>query len=134
MQNNFLSCFFGTKFSGINHNVSILRLFIGVRNAGKFFEDTSASFGVKTLAIALLASLHWSCDMHQDEAADGFDHAAYRFSRRVIGSNRSADRDAAVFGNFRRDISDPADVDIAMLLREAQFGGEMLAHQVAIQQ
>src|SRR5579872_261074 len=134
MQNDFLRCFFGTQLGRIDYNFSIFRFFIRVRNAGKLLKSTRASFGVQTLAIALLAGFYWRRDMHQDEAANRFDHAAYSFASCVIGSNRSADRDAAVLCDLGGYVSDAPDVDVAMLLRKTQFRGQMLAHQVTIEQ
>ena len=51
----------------------------------------------------------------------------------VVRRDRGADGDAAVLGDFRRDVADAADVDVAVLLREAELAREVLAHQVAVE-
>ena len=72
--------------------------------------------------------------MHQDESAQGFDHRAHVFASCVIRGNGGANCDAAILGDFGSHVADTADINIAMLFRESQFGRKMLTNQIAIQQ
>ena len=51
----------------------------------------------------------------------------------VVRRDRGTDGDAAVLGDFRRDVADAADVDVAVFLREAELAREVLADQVAVE-
>ena len=72
--------------------------------------------------------------MDLEEGAVGLDHLAHRGPGRLVGRDRGADGDAAVLGDLRGDVADAADVDVAVLLGEAELGGEVLAHHVAVEQ
>ncbi len=72
--------------------------------------------------------------MHFAEGAIGFDHLAHRAAGGRVGRDRGADGDAAVLGDLGGDIADAADVDVAMLFREAKLGRQVLAHHVAVEQ
>jgi len=72
--------------------------------------------------------------MHQDEAAVGLNHLPHMFAGSVVRRDGSADCDATILGDFRGHVSDAADVDVAMLFREAEFGRQVFAHQIAIEQ
>src|SRR5208283_2535928 len=72
--------------------------------------------------------------MHENEPAYGLDHLAHRLPRRLVRRDRSANGDAAILGDFRCDIPDAANVDVAMLLRETELRRKMLADQVAVEQ
>src|SRR5580692_7389457 len=134
MQNDLLRSFFGAQFSRVDYNVSILWFFVGIRNAGKLLQNAGAGFRVKTFPVALFTGLDRGCDMYQDETTNRFDHSTHRFAGRVVRSDRGADRDPAVLGNLRSDITNTPDVNVAMFLREAEFGRKMLAHQISVQQ
>ena len=108
--------------------------FIGIGDAGELFENSGAGFGIKTFAVALLAGLDRRGDVHQDESAHRIDQGAHVLAGCIVGGDGSADGDASVLGDLRGDVPDAADVDVAMLFGEAQFGRKMLAHQIAIEQ
>ncbi|HTP62196.1 MAG TPA: hypothetical protein VMJ14_08940 [Burkholderiales bacterium] len=61
-------------------------------------------------------------------------HAPHFVARRRVGSDRRAQRDAAVLGDFRRDKADAQDVEIPVRMREPELRGQVLAHHVAVQQ
>ena len=63
----------------------------------------------------------------------GVDHCADVFAGVVVRRDRGADGDAAVLGDLGGDVADAADVDVAVLLREAELAGEVLADQVAVE-
>ena len=71
--------------------------------------------------------------MHEDESAERLNHSAHVPARAVVRGNRSADRNSAVLCYLRGDITDPANINVAVFLRETKLGGEMLTHKVAIQ-
>src|SRR5262249_9265940 len=103
-------------------------------DAGEFFNDACAGFGVEALAVAFFAFFDAGVDVHQDEAAVRGDHRADVLADIVVGGNRRANADAAVLGDLCRDIADALDVDVPVLFRKAQLTGEIFAHDVAIQE
>jgi hypothetical protein len=58
--------------------------------------------------------------MHQDEASTRLHGTSHFFADRIVRRDRSTDCDAAVLGNFRRDESDAANVQVAVLLGKTQ--------------
>src|SRR5581483_4979605 len=119
---------------GVDHHLGVLRFFVRIRNASELFQDTGARFGVQAFPVTLLADLQRSGDMYEDESAIRLDHPAHLLADRVIRRNGRADRDTAIFADFRSDVADVADINVAVLLGEAQFGGKMLANQVTVEQ
>src|ERR1700687_605421 len=126
VQNNFLGRFFGGQFAGVDCYVRIRWRFVGIGDSREFLENSRPRPGRKSLAVALLAVFHSGGDVYQDEAAIGLDQLTYVLTRRVIRRDRRANRDAAVLRDFRRHISDAANVDVTMLFRESQFRRKML--------
>src|SRR6266436_4887769 len=133
VQDDLLSSLFWREFRGVDHNFGFGRGLIRVGNSGELLDDARTCLGIKPLAIALLASFDWSCNVHENESAEGLNQFAYLLTYGVIGRDRCANRNATVLGNLRGDVSDPPDVDVAMFLGEAEFRREVLAHQIAIQ-
>ena len=72
--------------------------------------------------------------MNQDEAPVRFDHGSYFSPHSVVRRDGSADCDTTVFGNFGCHEPNSADVQVAMLTRESQLGGQVFTHNVAVQQ
>src|SRR5579872_5877174 len=133
MQDDLLRRFFRRQFTSIDSDLGIRGDFVGIGNPREFLENAGARFGVKTLTVALLANVHRRRNVHKDEPSVGLDHLAHVLAGRVIGCDRRANGDAAVLRDFRGDIADAPDVDVAMLLRESKLGREMLTHQVAVE-
>ena len=52
----------------------------------------------------------------------------------LIGCNRCADGNPAVFGDFAGDKPDPAHIDIPVLLGKCQFAGKIMPHDISVQQ
>src|SRR6185295_2594962 len=90
--------------------------------------------GVQALAVTLLTNLHGGGNMHQDEAPIGLDHLTYVFAGRVVRGDWGADRNAAVLSDFRSNIPNAADIDVAMLFGESEFRGKVLADEIAVEQ
>ena len=59
---------------------------------------------------------------------------AHRAPGGGIGRDGRADGDPAILGDLARHIADAPNVEVAVLLGEAQLAAEVLAHDVAIQQ
>jgi hypothetical protein len=59
--------------------------------------------------------------MHQDEASTQLNGSSDLLSDRIVGRNRGADCDSAILGDFRRDESDAANIQVSMLLGKTQF-------------
>ena len=91
---------------------------------------------VAHVAIRHLRDVHQPVDalLDLDEGAELLDLFAHRPAGGRIGRDRGAERDAAVLGDLAGDESDATHVDIAVLLREAQFAGKIQAHHVTVQQ
>jgi len=134
VQNDFLCRFLRRQVSGVDHHLCILRLLIGIRNAGEFLQDPSPRFRVQTFAIALFAGFDGRGDVDQNESTNRFDHIADVLASGIVWRDGCANGDAAILGDFRSHIADAADINVAVLLGEAEFRGEMLANQVSVEQ
>src|SRR5437667_5893676 len=121
MQDDFLGGFPRRKVGCINRYFRILGLFVGIRYAGEFLKNSGPSLGIEALAVALLAHLDRSRHMHQDEAAQRLDHSTHVFASSIVRSDGRADGDASIFRDLRSHVADTADVNVAMLLGEAEF-------------
>src|ERR1022692_4302221 len=134
VQENFLRGLFGGQVTGIDGDFGVGRNFIRIRDAREFLENSRARLGVQAFAITLFADFHGGGDVHQNEPSVGLNQLPDMFARGVIRRDGRANGDTAILGDFRSDVADPPDVDVAMFLGEAKFGRQILAHQVAIQQ
>jgi hypothetical protein len=72
--------------------------------------------------------------VHENKSTDRLDHLAQLLANCIVGGDGSANGNATVFRDFRCNVADAPDVDIAMLLGETEFGRKMLSYQIAIQQ
>ncbi len=133
MQNDLLSSFFGRKFSRIDDYFSFLRRLVWIRDSRELLDDAGSRLRIKSLAVTLLAGFERRGDMHQDKASQRLNHLAHRLTNGFVGSDGGADGDAAILRDLRSDVADAADIDVAMLLRKAEFRREMLADQVAVE-
>jgi hypothetical protein len=61
-----------------------------------FFQDSGAGLGIKAFAIPLFADVDRGGEMDKDETTDGSTMASDIFAGRIVGSDRGANRDAAV--------------------------------------
>ena len=107
---------------------------IGIGNTGEFLDLAFARQFVETLTVALFAFLDRGGDMHFDEGTELLDVLAHGAAGGGIGRDGRTDGDAAVLGDFRRDIADAADVQIAVLFGETQFRRQVLTNDITIQQ
>src|ERR1051325_1320236 len=121
MQNDLLSGLLRRRLPCIYAAFRVSRLFVRIGYPGKFLQDARAGFGIQAFAIALLTNLHWRGKVAQNEPAKRLDHRAHIFSRGIVGRNWRTNGDATVLGNLRGDITNPANVDVAMFLRKTEL-------------
>src|SRR6266446_10371727 len=121
MQDDFLRSLFGCELGGIDHHFSIVRLLVGIRNAGEFLDNSSPRLRVETFAIALFAYVNRRGQMHHNKSAKWLDHGSHMFASGVIRRDRSTNCDAAIFGDLRSDVSDAVNVEVSMFLGKAEF-------------
>ncbi len=121
MQDYLLRGLFGAEFGRVDHDFRVRWNFVGIGNACEFLHNSGARFGVKSLAVTLLASFYRRSHVHQNKPTVWINEPTNVLAGRVIRCNWSADCDAAVLGNFGRNVADPANIDVAVLLREAEF-------------
>src|SRR5713101_227394 len=134
VQNDGLRRFLGAQLGGVNYDFGIGWRLIRIRDAGEFLDDAGASLGVQAFTVALFTHFDRGGCVNQNKPAERFNHLSHRFASRLIRSDRSADRDAAVLRDLGSNIANAADVDVAMLLGESEFARQVLAHQIAVEQ
>src|SRR5580658_2568129 len=134
VQKDGLRRFLGAQLGSVNHHFGVAWRLVRIRDAGEFLDNAGASFGVKAFPVALFTDFDRGSRVHQYKPAERFNHLPYRGARRLVRSDRSADRDAAVFCDLGTNIADAPDVDVAMLLGESEFARQVFAHQIAIEQ
>ena len=100
MQNNLLRRFLGRQFARIDGNFRVRRNLVRIGNAGELFENAGACLGIETFAVALLANLHRSGHMHQNESAVRINHLPHVLASGIVRSDGRANRNSAVLGNF----------------------------------
>src|SRR5271157_626882 len=121
VQENFLGCFIRSEIGGVNHHFCVRGRLVGIRNSCKLLDQPGAGFGIKSLAVARLADIERGGKVNQNESSERLDHRPNFFSYGIIRGDRGTDRDAAILRDFRGHVTDPADVDVAMLSRKPQF-------------
>ena len=134
VQVNILYRLHGAVMCRIDPELRILRYFIGIADAGELRDLAAPRLGVQALAVAGLAYLQRGGHVDLDEGTLLLDHLAHGAAGAVVGSDGGADGDAAVLGDLAGDEADTADVEVAVCLGETQFAGQVLAHDVAVQQ
>src|SRR5580700_170680 len=133
MKDDLLRRLFGRQLASIDGDFGVGRNLIRIRNAGEFFENSRARLCVQALTVALFADFHSGGNVDENEPAVGLNQLSHIFARPVVRRDGRANSDTAILGDFRRHIADAPDVDVAVLFGEAEFGRQILAHQVAIQ-
>jgi len=106
------------------------RRLVGVVNAGEALDLPGACLLVEALHVAGFADLDRGVRVHLHEAPD---ERSCLVAYGAVGGDGRRDRDSTVPRDEIRDEGDPADVDVAIFLREAQTLREVLAHDVAVQ-
>src|SRR6266480_852511 len=121
MEDDFLRSLFRCELGGIDHDFRIGRLLVGIRNAGKFLDNSSPRLCVETFAIAPFAYVNRRGEMHHNKSAKWLDHGAHVFASGVIRRDRSTNCNATIFGDLGSDVSDAVNVEVSMFLGKAKF-------------
>src|SRR5581483_6442052 len=127
VEDDLLGRLLGGQLLGADHHLGVVRLFVGVGDAGELLDDPGPGLGVEALAVAGLAGLERRGHVDEDEPAAFLDHVPHVLAGLVVGGDGGADGDAAVLGDLGGDVADPADVDVAVLLGEAELRRQVLA-------
>ena len=125
----------GADLARVDAHLGLLGRLVGVRDAGELLHDPCPRLGVEALAVAAARTPRaaWRCGPGRTRpAASIIGRTSWR--TRLVGGDGRADGDAAVLGDLGGDPADAADVDVPVLLREAELGGEVLADDVAVEQ
>src|SRR5204862_3481853 len=132
VKNDLLRGLFGAEFGRVDHDFCICRNFIWIGNACEFLHDSGARLSVQALAIAFLTSFDRGGNMDQNKPAVWINETTHVLAGRIIRRNWSAYRDPAVLSDFGRNVADSPNVDVAVLLREAEFRRKMFANQISV--
>ena len=81
-----------------------------------------------------LAGLERRRDVDLDESPDRFDGLSQLAPGGRVGRDGRANRDAAVSRDLGRDETDAAQVDLPVLVGEAELAREVLAHDVSVEE
>ena len=128
MKNDLLCRFFRGQFAGVDGDFGVGRNFVRIRDAGELFQNSSARLGVQTFAVTLFANFYGGGDVHQNEPSVGLNQLPHILAGRVIRRDGRANCDAAVLGDFRCNVADAPDVDVAVLFGKSEFGRKILAN------
>src|SRR5438093_4047012 len=114
----------------VDHELRGQRLLVGIRDARELGNLPRQRPTIQPFGVAADALVERGLHVHLDERADAL---AYLVPDRAVGRDRSRDHRHAVPCEQLRYVADPADVDVAVLARESQTPGEILAHLVSVE-
>src|SRR5437867_10207412 len=114
----------------VDHELRRQRLLVGIRHAGELEDLPGQRPAVQPLGVAADALVERGLHVHLDERADLLAHLV---ADRAVGRDRGCDHRHAVPREQLRDVTDAADVGVAVFAREPQALGEVLAHLVAVE-
>src|SRR5579884_322757 len=117
-------------FIGLNDEFRMLRLLVGVVDAGETLDFALVHQLIQALDITLAADFDGAFDVDFDEIADLLARPLASFA---VGRDGSRNTGHAVARQQAAHKSDALDVGIAVLAAEAQAFAQMRAHHVAIQ-
>src|SRR5213596_3439702 len=115
---------------GVDHELWAHRLLVGIRHAGELRNLPGERPTIQPFGVASDALVERGLHVHLEERADALAHLV---PDRAVGRNRSRDHRHPVPREQLRHVADPADVDVAVLARESQPPGEILAHLVPVE-
>ena len=104
--------------------------FIGIRDAGEFFDLTSQGFLVQTLHVAGDQGVKRAFDVHLDEVADP---AAHLVTDGPVRRNGCSDRYCPIAGQQMGNVADAADVGVAVLSAESQSFTQVGTHLISVE-
>lgn len=115
----------------VDNEVGLLGSLIGVIDTGEALDLASASGGIGTLSVSLLAVLEGSSDVDEEEGAGLPNESAGLLSGSLKGSNRGSDNGSTGLGQLGGDESDSVDVEITVLSAEAELGRKLVSDSLA---
>jgi len=118
----------------IDEKLGLERRFVGIIDTREVLHDAFACFGVEPLHVSLLAHLQGGSHVHLDESAPFGDNGTSVVPRLSVWSNGSDDGETSGVGDLGGDPGNALDVEVAMLLGEAELGGEVDADVVAVEE
>src|SRR5207249_7940248 len=107
----------------IQSKIGIVRGLVRVGDAGECWKDSCPCLGVESFHIAHFAHGEGCGDVNEKESSNGLHLSSHILPNCIVRRYRGANRNAAMTGDLRCDESNPADIQIAMLLRKTQLGG-----------
>ena len=119
---------------GVDLDVGVRRHLVGVIDAGEALDETRPDLCVEALAVAGLASLEGSRNVHLDKSSGRLDSLSQIAAGGRVGRDKSADRDSAVTCGLGGDEADAPQVDLSVLAGEPEFAGKVLAHDIPVEQ
>ena len=128
-----LSAFLRRLALGVDDDLRVLGLLIGVVDAGEALDLAGEGLFVEALHVAARALLDGGADEDLDERALLLDQLARLSPRLLVRGDGRADDGGAVADEPRGDPADALDVRVAILLRESETLGQARAHRVAVE-
>src|SRR5664279_6284286 len=132
-ENDLLCRLLRAELPSVDDELSVRGGLIRVADAGELLEHTGPRLGIEALAVSLLADLQRRRDVNEDEAAIGLDERSDVLTGGLVRRDRGTDGDAPVLRDLRCDPADAPDVDVPVLLGEAQLTGEVLADEITVE-
>ena len=123
----------GRAAFGVEPELGARRLLVGIGDAGELGDLAGVRLRVEALRVAALALLERGRDVDLDERRVLLGQRARLLPRLLVRRDRGDDDDGAGAREPRGDPADPLDVRVAVLLREAEALGQVLAHDVAVE-
>src|SRR6266481_9114551 len=117
---------------GCDFDLRVQLRLVGAVDAGEALQGTGPSLGVETLDVAVLADLQRGRDVDLEEVVAH--QPPHLVAHGAVGGDRRGDDLHPIASEQLGHEADPTDVDVAVLLGEAETLGEVLPHDVAVQQ
>ena len=99
----------------VDARLAIFGHLVRIVNAGVTFDQPCPGLGIHAFAVSFFTLFQGCGYMHLDKAPIAFDGLAYFPAGGRIGCNRSANGNAAVFGDLAGNKTDALDVNIPVL-------------------
>src|SRR5256885_4001327 len=114
----------------VDHQLRGQRFLVGIRHAGELGDLSGQRPAVQPLRVAADALVERGLHVHLDERAD---LVAHLVPDRAVGGYRGRNHRDPVAREQLRDVTDAADVGVAVRARKPQALGEILAHLVPVE-
>lgn len=118
--------------AGVDGEGGLQWWFIGIVDASEVLQDTLSCLSVESLSVSLFADIERSGNVDFDEASMFRNDSSGVVASVSVGGNSGSNSNTTSLGDLARDVRDASDVDFTMLLREAEFAGEVLSDFISI--